>query len=333
MPAEWAPHARMWMAWPKAGNVLAGDPGAAEEAWASVANAIARFQPVTMLVPPDEEGTARTFLDANVSLLQAEYGDCWLRDSGPTFVVDGQGALGAVDWTFNGWGGRTFPKAKADALVARAVAEAAGAVRFASALVNEGGGIHCDGEGTLLVTESVQLNANRNPNWSKADVEAELHRLLGTTHAIWLPRGLEADLGPLGTDGHIDTLACFVKPGVVVVHDQPDPRHPDHAASREFIAILEASTDAKGRPIEVIRLTAPAEKYDHEGAPLSCTYVNFVFANGAVVLCGFDDPRDAETAEIFARLWPERQIVQVPATRIFAGGGGIHCITQQEPDA
>lgn len=237
----------------------------------------------------------------------------------------------AVDWTFNGWGGRTFPEARADALVAREVARMADARRVPSRLVNEGGGIHVDGEGTVLLTQSVQLNHNRNPGWTREEVEQECHRLLGTRHAIWLPRGVVADEGPLGTDGHIDTLACFVAPGVVLAHGQPDSSHPDFETARENIAILKASRDARGRELEVIVVDAPADRTDADGEPLSLSYINFYICNGGVVMCAFDDPRDDAVAELLARLFPGRQVARVDAIRIFEGGGGVHCITQQQP--
>ena len=243
MPPEWTPHKRTWMAWPCNPDVLefVGSPDAAYRAWSGAANTIARFEPVTMVCNPGEEATARKYLDGAVSIVERELGDSWMRDCGPTFVVDGQGALGAVDWTFNGWGGRTFPEGSADALVAMFVAEKTGATRLPSVLVNEGGGIHVDGEGTLLLTETVQLNRNRNPNWTRAEIEAEMHGKLGTTKAIWVPRGLQADTSVSGTDGHVDTLACFVKPGVVVVHGQPDRDHPDFETAREIEAIMRAA--------------------------------------------------------------------------------------------
>jgi agmatine deiminase len=335
MPAEWSPHRRTWMAWPVSSYIPEGTEGAvgAYRAWAGVANAIAAFEPVTMVVPPGMEEAARAYLDAGVSIVVTAITDSWMRDIGPTFLLGPGGRLGAVDWTFNGWGGRTFPECAGDALVARAVAEMAGAERFASRLVNEGGAIHVDGEGTVLLTESVQLNPNRNPNWTRAEVEAEIHGLLGTRTAIWLPRGLGADGGYTGTDGHVDTLACFLKPGLVLAHRQPDPVHPDFETTRENTAILKSARDAAGRRLEVIEVDAPAPRTTPAGAPLSCTYVNFSFVNRGVVLCGFDDPQDAAVAELFARLFPDRRIVQVPATRLFEGGGGIHCITQQEPMA
>lgn len=333
MPPEWARHRRTWMAWPDSATALDGTGGAeaAYRAWSAVANAIAGFEPVVMVAPPGRGETARRYLAPAVEVVEREICDAWMRDFGPTFVLGEDRGLHAVLWTFNGWGGRGLPAGRADVLIGRHVADFAGAETVASKLVNEGGAIHVDGEGTVLLTESVQLNANRNPNWTRAEVEAEIHRLLGTETAIWLPRGLAADCGEVGTDGHVDTLACFARPGLVLAHRQPDPAHPDYETCRETIAILTSARDARGRTLEVVPLNAPAPRFDGAGAPLSLTYVNFAFVNGGVVACAFDDPRDAEAAQVLAGLFPDRRVVQVPATRIFEGGGGIHCITQQEP--
>lgn len=331
MLPEWGPHKRTWMAWPLSRWVLANDPEGAWQAWANTANAVSAFEPVVMVANTGQGEQARKYLDASIEIVEHPIGESWMRDSGPTFVVDEAGALGGIDWTFNGWGGRTFPECRMDALLAREVISRAGAERIASRLINEGGAIHVDGEGTLLVTETVQLNENRNPNWTRDEVETELKNCLGVSKIIWLPRGLAADLDETGTDGHIDTIACFAKPGVVLVHGQPDPDHPDFEMARENEAILCAETDAKGRPLEVIRIDAPAPKTDAEGAPLSCTYINFSFVNGGVIMCAFDDARDQAVADLFASLWPERKIVPVAAKRIFEGGGGVHCITQHEP--
>lgn len=332
MPAEWGPHRRTWMAWPCNPFVfeLTGGARQAYAAWARVANAVAAFEDVVMVCNHGDAAEARSLLEPRVSVIETSLGDSWMRDFGPTFVVDGDGRLGAVDWTFNGWGGRTFPECSMDAGISRMVAARCGAERIPSKLVNEGGGLHVDGEGTLLLTESVQLNRNRNPNWTREEVEAEMHTRLGTRKAIWLPRGLVADTAQPGTDGHVDTLACFVKPGLVAVHGQPDPEHPDHHTAREIEAILRAQTDAAGRRLEVIVLDAPEERYI-DGEPLSCSYVNFSFVNDGVVLCAFDDPRDDTTRDIFRQLFPERRVVSVAAVDIFKGGGGVHCITQQEP--
>lgn len=332
MPPEWARHARTWMAWPSA-NPTFGDAdelATARAAWARVARAVRRFEPVTMVVGPGDGPGARQLLGEDVELVEQPLDDAWMRDIGPTFVHDG-GRLGAVDWTFNGWGGQSWARWEHDARVGGFVARAAGAEAAASALVNEGGGIHVDGEGTVLLTETVQRDPGRNPGWTRAEVEAEIHARLGTRKAIWLPRGLSADYGQFGTRGHVDLVAAFVRPGVVVAHSQPDPAHPDHEVTRETLALLRGATDARGRALEVVELPAPTVTATAGGEPVDYSYVNHYLCNGGVVLCGFGDPRDEQAAGIFRRLLPERTVTLVDAREIFAAGGGIHCITQQQP--
>ncbi|GGS69453.1 putative agmatine deiminase [Planobispora rosea] len=326
MPPEWHPHTRTWMSWPVSGYALT-DPEASYRAWSDVANTIVRYEPVTMVVDPSEAESAAHWLDSRVEMLEQPLDDCWMRDNGPTFLLDGEGGLAGVDWTFNGWGWNAHAK---DDLVAAAILERVGARRFRSELVNEGGGIHVDGEGTVIVTETVQLGEKRNPGWTKEGVEDELRARLGVEKVIWLPRGLTADYGRYGTSGHVDLLASFARPGLVLCHVQPDPSHPDYEVTRENLAILRSSTDARGRPLEVVELLAP-ETTEAGGELVDYSYINHYLANGLVVLCSFDDPRDAETAEIFARLFPGRAIRPVDARDIFALGGGIHCITQQQP--
>jgi agmatine deiminase len=197
-------------------------------------------------------------------------------------------------------------------------------------MVNEGGGIHVDGAGTVLITETVQLDPGRNPDWTREQVEAQLRAFLGVRKVIWLPRGLTRDYGEFGTRGHVDIVAAFVRPGVVVVHSQPDPAHPDHEVCKEIAAILRAATDADGRRLEVVELPAPTV-LEEDGEPVDYSYVNHYLANGLTLLCGFDDPRDEQAAEILAKLLPERKVEIVDARPIFARGGGIHCITQQQP--
>lgn len=336
MPPEWAVHERTWMAWPpRSMSTFYPDTiEAAYDAWAAVANAIAAFEPVAMICPQEEQSIAAHYLFDQIDLMEGTVNAPWIRDTGPTFVLQteavGGHRLGAVDWTFNGWGGRLLPDETGDMGTAARVANLADATHLRSYLINEGGGIHVDGDGTVLLTETVQLNANRNPNWTRTEIEREVHFHLGTEKAIWLPRGLVADRDEDGTDGHVDTLACFLKPGVVAVHGQKDPTHPDFDTCQEIAELLRREHDAKGHPLQVIVLDAPEEKY-HNSAPLSCSYVNFSFVNGGVVLCAFGDPQDDIIADQLSQALPDRRIAQVPALNIFKGGGGIHCITQQQP--
>ena len=335
MPPEWAHHERTWMAWPPPNDTFADadELAAARRAWAEVARAVRRFEPVTVVADPAEAVQARALLGPGVEVCEHPLDDAWMRDTGPTFVVrtgPGGGELGAVDWTFNGWGAQDWARWKHDAELAGHVAESAGARTFRSGMVNEGGGIHVDGEGTVLLTETVQLDPDRNPGWTRERAEAEIHARLGTRKAIWLPRGLTADYGRFGTRGHVDIVAAFARPGLVVAHTQPDPAHPDHEVSRENVRLLRGSTDARGRPLEVVELPAPTVS-DHDGEPVDYSYVNHYLCNGGVVLGGFADPRDEAAADVFRRLFPRRTVTLVDARTIFAAGGGVHCITQQQP--
>ncbi|WP_307818185.1 agmatine deiminase family protein [Janibacter endophyticus] len=336
MPAEWEPHERTWMAWPSAGYTLGETEAEADEArstWAAVARAVARFEPVTMVVTSADVSIARHHLGTDspfdIDVVVAALDDAWMRDIGPSFVT-ADGRLGGVDWVFNGWGAQEWASWEADAAVAELVSDVAGAVHLPSSLVNEGGGIHVDGQGTVLLTETVQLDPGRNPRLTKAAVEAELARTIGATHAIWLPRGLTRDYDDFGTRGHVDIVACFSEPGVVLLHWQDDPAHPDHEVSQEAEAVLRSATDAKGDPLHVVRVPAPATLTDDEG-PVDWSYINHLVCNGGVVACTFDDPRDEEALAVLRSAYPGRAIVGVDARPLYTRGGGIHCITQQQP--
>ncbi|MDO7868246.1 agmatine deiminase family protein [Nocardioides jiangxiensis] len=336
MPAETAPHEAAWMAWPSGSYTLGERPADADEArstWAAVANAIVEFEPVHVLVPPSERAEAARFLDPRVRVHERMLDDAWYRDIGPTFVIEGEGptrSLGAVTWVFNGWGQQEWARWEHDAVASHVAVDATGATRIDSPMVNEGGGIHTNGAGTFLVTETVQLDPDRNPGWTRADVEAELARTLGARKVIWLPRGLTRDSERFGTRGHVDIVATFADRGVVLVHDQRDPAHPDHEVSRELIELLEAERDADGKPLRVVRLPAPATLRDDEGW-VDYSYVNHFVCNGAVIACSFDDPVDGEALAVLADAYPGRRVVAIDARPLFARGGGIHCITQQQP--
>jgi agmatine deiminase len=335
MPAETAPQERIWMAFPTGGYTLGDteeEAHAARSVWAAVANAAAEFEPVTVLVTPDDVGTAARYLAPAVEVLTADLDDAWMRDIGPTFVLDGDGRLGAVDWVFNGWGRQDWARWDKDALIGAEVAARSGARHIASALVNEGGGIHVDGEGTVLVTETVQLDPGRNPGLTKADVETELARTIGATHVLWLPRGLARDSERYGTRGHVDIVAAIPSPGTLLVHSQQDPGHPDFEISREIISYLATTRDAAGREWNIIEVPAPATLRDGEGF-VDYSYINHLVVNGGVIACTFADPNDEKALRILADAYPGRRIVGIDARELFARGGGIHCITQQQPAA
>lgn len=336
MPHEGDPHERTWMAFPNEGPTLGDDPTEQERfyaAWSDVANAVAGFEPVTMLADPSKTERARRMLDSAIEIVETPVDEFWFRDHGPTFVVDDErpGVLGAVDWVFNGWGAPAWASWARAAEHARFTAGLVGADLVSSLLVNEGGGIHVDGEGTVLVTETVQLDPRRNPFADKARVEAELHRTIGATTVVWLPRGLTRDYDAFGTNGHVDIVATIPTPGRVLLHVQQNPEHRDFGVSRELHAFLSEQTDAAGRTFEIIDLPAPATLRDDEGF-VDYSYVNHLVVNGGVIACGFGEERaDAQAREILGAAYPGRRVVTVDARQIFAGGGGIHCITQQQP--
>ena len=327
MPAETAPHECTWMAWPSSGYTLGATAADAEQArttWAAVAHAVAEFEPVRMVVDPSALDAARRHLSGDIELLEAPLDDAWMRDIGPTFVLDPTGSrLGAVDWVFNGWGAQDWASWDNDARIARTIAQWAGATLVPSELVNEGGAIHVDGAGTVLLTRTVQLDPGRNPGWTPEEVEAELRRTLGATDVVWLERGLTRDYEEFGTRGHVDMVATIPEPGVVLLHAQPDATHPDSAV----MAGLRSAFPGHWRIIDV---PAPQRTQDEHG-PVDHNYINHYVCNGGVVACAYDDPNDGPARELLAAAYPGRRVVSVDARPLFARGGGIHCITQQQP--
>lgn len=333
MPAESAPQERVWMAFPSAGYSLGDTDEARHEArstWAAVAHAIAEFEPVTMVVDPAERRTADRYLSAGIEIVEAPLNDAWMRDIGPTFVHADDGSVAAVDWVFNGWGAQDWARWDRDQQIGRFVAAAAGVPVVTSGLVNEGGGIQVDGRGTVLLTDTVQLDPGRNPGLGRAEVEAELARTIGATHAVWLPKGLTRDSQRFGTRGHVDIVAAITSPGRLLLHTQGDAAHPDFAVCREIRAALEGTHDAAGRPWEITEMPAPATLTDADGY-VDYSYINHLVVNGGVIACGFGDVRDDDATAILAEQYPGRRVVTVDARPLFERGGGIHCITQNQP--
>ncbi len=347
MPAEWEPHAGCWMAWPERPDNWRAAAGPAQAAYAAVASAIAASEPVTMAVSDARFEAARAALPDAVRVVEVSTDDAWLRDTGPTFVVDGEGGRRGVDWRFNAWGGDDgglYSPWDRDDRVAAKVLEVEGDGRYRAPIVLEGGAIHVDGEGTVLTTEQCLLNRNRNPELDRAGVEKALHAYLGTEKVVWLGEGVFED----ETDGHVDNLAAFARPGLVLLTWVEDPADPQHAISRDALARLEAATDAKGRSFEVVKVPAPGpltitaeEAAGVEPIPgtqprragdrMAASYVNFYLGNSRLVYPLLDPARDAEAGEILAATFPDREVVGVPAREILLGGGNIHCITQQVP--
>jgi agmatine deiminase len=326
MPAEWAPHERCLMAWPTRAELWEGYEAPACAEYAATANAIAAFEPVTMVVRPGQRAQARAACSAAVDLLELPLDDSWLRDSGPIFVLDEHGRRCGVDFQFNAWGGKC-PDYDNDAAISTALLSALGIRRIASDMVLEAGSITVDGEGTLITTEQCLLNENRNPHMSRAEIEAELRRTLGISRVIWLRHGAFEDWG---TDGHVDGVCTYARPGVVLAQTCEDEANPNHVLMAENLEILHAARDAKGRALEVIELPQ-LPYFDLDGRTIAASYPNFYLANGAVIVPTASHRLDADALAIIARTFPDREIVGVPSRIIAFGGGGTHCITQQLP--
>jgi agmatine deiminase len=324
MPAEWEPHARTWMAWPCRAQIWGDNLGAAREAYAEVAQSIGGFEPVTMIAKPKQ--IAEVSLTTGVSALPLAIDDSWMRDNGPTFVRNAAGEIAGVHWRWNAWG-QKYDDYERDAEVAGAILEHLRMRRYPASFVLEGGAIHTDGQGTLLTTESVLLNPNRNPGMTKADMEEQLRLFLGVRTVIWLGQGLKGD----DTDGHVDNLAAFVRPGVVVALTSSDTSDDNYAVLADNMARLKAATDANGKPLEILEIEQPKPRLGRQGHRMVLSYINFYICNEAVIVPAFEDAQDRRAFDLFAKAFPDRQIAQVPGSDIVYGGGGIHCITQQQP--
>jgi len=326
MPGEFAPHRCCWMAWPSRAGEW-GDAAETSQEYADVAHAIARFEPVMMLAPPHLAAAARALLGTDVSVIEIPIDDSWARDSGPNFLINAAGELAGSKWQFNAWGNKYDPYDQ-DAWMGSRILQHVGVKEFTSRMVAEGGSISVDGEGTIITTESCLLNPNRNPTWSRAEIEAELCRSLGAGKVIWLPGDVEES----ETDGHVDGVAAFIEPGRVLLEINPDKTDPHFHVGQENLAALRGQTDARGRKLEI--------EFIHEGPyhpgvwNQGCSsYINSYLANGGVVVPAYGYDRDQAAVETYQRLYPQRVISQVYIGQIALGGGGVHCITQQQPSA
>lgn len=326
MPGEWEEHAATWMIWPCKEDSWPFGLEKPRKAFSEVARAIAKFEPVYMMCRPELMENCKEHLGDTATIVPLDCRDSWARDAAPTFVVDGKGGVAGVDWMFNDWGHIARYDGLYDEPMATYVLEHLEMRRYAAPFILEGGAIHSDGEGTLLNTEQVQLDPRRNAGFSLSDYEELFSAYLGTEKTIWLGNGLEDD----ETNGHVDILACFVRPGVVMVHDCTDPDDANHAVSQDAIQRLEAATDAKGRRFEIIRMPQPAPKYNGDWR-MDLSYINYYICNTGIIMSSFDDPMDEVAYERMCAAFPDREVVMVPSLDIFAGGGGIHCITQQQP--
>ena len=349
MPGEFERHSGCWMLWPERPDNWRLGAKPAQAAFAAVATAIAGSEPVTVGASAAQFANARRLLPARVRVVELSSNDAWMRDVGPTFVVDARGGVRGVDWRFNAWGGLRggiyFPWDLDDA-VAHKVLEVEGRDRYRAPFVLEGGAIHVDGQGTVITTEECLLNPNRNPHLTREEIERLLGRYLGIETVVWLGRGVHLD----ETDGHVDNLCAYVRPGEVVLTWTDDRRDPQYAVSRDALERLMQARDARGRRFKVHKLVQPGplrmtreeaggvdvvegSQPRSAGARLAGSYVNFYLGNRRVVVPLLDPKRDGAALRKLRELFPQREVVGVPGREILLGGGNIHCITQQVPAA
>lgn len=328
MPAEWERHACCWMSWPSRADQWVDGLAGAQKTYAAVARAIRCYEPVRMVAESPSVEDARAQCGADIEMIALPIDDPWMRDSGPTFLTRADGALAGTAWRFNSWGGKS-PEYAENARLAGRVLSLAAAPVYQSSLCLEGGGIHTDGAGTVITTESVALNPNRNPGLTKAAAEQELRHALGATQVIWLPGDPESVYTDI-TDGHVDGLVSFVKPGVVIYESDPSATGSVLRLAADNRRALETAVDASGRRLQIISMD---DAYEVQTAHdlFSRSYVNFYIANGGIVMPKFGVPGDARALAVIRAAFPEREVVQIDITQLASGGGGIHCITQQQP--
>jgi len=334
-PAEWAPHAAVWSAWPSHVDLWQEDlePARAEirALFAAIADVDSntgkpRGEKLQILVCGDEAmaSAKKALKGLDAALCPATFGDIWLRDTAPIFVTAPGGLAGAC-FRFNGWGGKYV--LDGDESVAATVAAEAGVIAMQYEWVLEGGSLDSDGIGTALTTRQCLLNPNRNPGLSQGQIESRLRESLGITKLIWLGDGLAND----HTDGHVDNIARFVAPGVVACMEPAGDDDPNRDALRAIIADLKCATDAAGRRLEVVTIPSPGRIEDDDGELIPANPMNFYIGNRAVVVPLYGSPHDDRAVEAIGKLFPGRRTVGLPARHVITGGGSFHCITQQQP--
>ncbi|ANO35535.1 agmatine deiminase (plasmid) [Vibrio breoganii] len=346
MPGEHEPHERVFMVWPERCDNWRLGAKPAQRTFVEVAKAISKRTPVTMVVSASQFDNARTQLPSDIQVIEMSSNDSWMRDTGPSYVVDDNGNRRGVDWGFNAWGGLVdglyFPWDKDDQ-IAQKVCEILGDDSYRAPLILEGGSIHIDGEGTVYTTEECLLHPSRNPDLTKDEIEKLLCDYLGAEKVIWIPNGLFND----ETNGHVDNLIHVVRPATIALTWCDDETDPQYTLSRESLAALEAQTDAKGRSIEVIKIPMPGPLYmtaeeasgidaadgmeREAGERLAASYANYLISNKHIIFPLLDPKTDGDMEAMFKRMYPDHLITGVEAREILLGGGNIHCITQQIP--
>ncbi len=328
-PAEWAPHSAIWTAWPADEELWLENLAPAQAEVAAMAKALAAPGPdgrpgdkMKVLVHgPTAMLSAEKAIGEHAELIDARYGDIWVRDTGPIFYSNDRCAL----LTFNGWGGKYV--LDHDDQVGACIAIEAGADATRWDRVLEGGAIDWDGEGTILTTKECLLNPNRNPLMSEADVKSMLHDALGSRTTIWINRGMLND----HTDGHVDNIARFLAPGVVACQSAADADDPNAARLDEIASQLENQRDARGRLLKVVRIPSPGRVENEDGDVVPASHMNFLIGNATVVVPTYGTPSAQRAVDALKPYFPGRNVVGLPSRHILSGGGSFHCITQQQP--
>ena len=325
---EWAPQKAVWMAWPWDTREWDGDLAAPRSDVAALVRALSPHVCVRVLANGAEaEASTRAALGDCAEIVPARYGDIWLRDTGPIFARDERGPV-ALRFRTNGWGGKYL--LEGDETVGDDIARASGAPMRRFDFVLEGGAVEHDGEGTLLTTRETLLNANRN-SWSQREAEAALRHAFGARKIIWLDRGLAND----HTDGHIDNLARFVGPGRVACQAPAGPDDPNADLFEEIAEMLAGTTDARGRKLDILRMPSPGRVLGASGEAVPASHMNFVIANGVVVVPVYGTPSAEPASAALKDAFPDRAVIGLPSRGLLgagdAGGGSFHCITLNEP--
>ncbi|WP_461205259.1 agmatine deiminase family protein [Clostridium sp. DL1XJH146] len=330
MPAEWQQHKATIIEWPvKESMCWPQNYKEVIGGYASVVKSIAQFEPVVVIASENTKEEVYTYCGEMPSIVVIPHNDAWARDNGPTFVINNQNEITGLSWNFNAWGEKYFPY-DLDNEVASKLIEHLNIPCIEVPIVLEGGSFHVDGEGTLLSTKQCLLNANRNPDLSREEIEEVIKKQLNISKIIWLNKGLYGD----ETDGHIDNIACFTKAGTVLIQTCYDEQDPNYYITKENLEILKNTKDAKGRSLEIIEIPNPPTRY-YEGERLTLSYLNFYFVNGGIILPVFGEDAeetDKEAEAILRRVFPERKIIKVDGMSLIKEGGNVHCITQQIPE-
>lgn len=328
MPGEWEKRGRTFMEWPTRESLWTDGIMDAKIGYANIAMAISQFEEIVIIAKEGSVNEVNDMCRERVKILSMEHDDSWMRDNGPTFLINKNNELAGINWIFNAWGNKYHPYDKDDE-VAKKVLDVFNIKSFNAPIVLEGGSIHVDGEGTLVTTEECLLNKNRNPELGKKEITEVLKNYLGIQKIIWLKTGLYGD----ETDGHVDNVACFARPGVIVTQVCRDKNDPNYARTLDNINILKDSNDAKGRKLQIIEIQQPPVRF-FKGKRLVLSYLNYYPVDGGIIVPVFGKDAketDNEAIGVLQKLYPDRKIVPVDGIPIIKGGGNVHCITQQMP--